>query len=183
MITPLVRLATLSDAPAVLAIYAPYVLESMVTFETIPPTEAEMEGRLATLIDGGYPYLVAEVDGVVAAYAYAGPFHRRAAYRGTVENSVYVGRDVRRHGLGRLLMERLLEEATARGFRQMIAVIAQGEDRTSEAFHRSLGFQEMGRVRSVGWKFGRWLDVAYLQIALGDGDGAPPPESGPACPF
>ncbi|MCF8481484.1 MAG: GNAT family N-acetyltransferase [Rhodospirillum sp.] len=182
MTQPLIRPATLEDVPAIQAIYAPYVMTSMATFETIPPDVAEMRTRISTLLDGGYPVLVGEMDSRIAGYAYAGPFHRRAAYRPTVENSVYIDGTVRRGGLGRALMEHLIVESAAVGFRQMIAVITSGPDRSSEVFHRSLGFQEMGKVKSVGWKFGQWLDIAYYQLSLGNGDQTPPLESGSAAP-
>ncbi|WP_413203804.1 N-acetyltransferase family protein [Rhodospirillum sp. A1_3_36] len=178
-----IRPATLEDVPAIQAIYAPYVQDSMATFETTPPDVDEMRGRIAALLDGGYPVLVAERDGRVAGYAYAGPFHKRAAYRPTVENSVYIDSSVRRGGLGRALMEHLISESAKRQFRQMVAVITSGPDRSSEAFHRSLGFQEMGKVCSVGWKFGRWLDIAYYQLSLGEGDQAGPSETGVAAPY
>jgi L-amino acid N-acyltransferase YncA len=153
------------------------VLEETASFELTPPDEPEMARRRRERLDRGMPYLVAEAEGGVVGYAYAGPFHTRPAYRWTVENSVYVAPEAQRRGAGRLLLERLIEECTARGFRQMIAVIAADPDAgetSSIRLHRALGFADGGRKRSVGYKHGKWLDTIHLQLALGPGGTTPP---------
>ncbi|MGX7704449.1 N-acetyltransferase family protein [Methylobacterium sp. Gmos1] len=168
-----------ADIPAVTAIYAHAVATGRASFELAPPDAAEMGRRRAEIVAGGHPYLVAERAGVVAAYAYAGPYRTRPAYRGTVETSVYVRPDQIGLGLGRRLLERLIAEATASGFRQMVAVIGDSHNAASIALHAGLGFQHVGVLRSVGWKHGTWLDTVLMQRALGPGDetpwaGAPP---------
>jgi phosphinothricin acetyltransferase len=165
------RDATLRDAPAIAAIYAPYVETSCFTFEETAPGADDIAARIAKTLGAGLPYLVAETeDGVVIGYAYAGPFHARSAYRHTVENSVYVAAGHVRGGIGRALMQRLIAECTARGCRQMIALIADRDDGPSARLHTALGFRPAGKLASVGLKFGRWVDVLQMQLALGDGD-------------
>ncbi|KMO38973.1 GCN5 family acetyltransferase [Methylobacterium tarhaniae] len=163
-----------ADLPAVTAIYARAVITGRASFELEPPDEAEMGRRRAALVDGGYPYLVAERAGAVVGYAYAGPYRTRPAYRGTVENSVYVRPDQAGRGLGRLLLERLIAEATAAGFRQMVAVIGDSHNAASIALHAALGFRHVGVLASVGWKHGAWLDTVLMQRPLGSGDRSPP---------
>ncbi|WP_306465419.1 GNAT family N-acetyltransferase, partial [Rhodospirillum rubrum] len=175
------------DALAIQAIYAPYVLTSTATFENVPPSVDDMAGRLRTLVEGGYPVLVAEEGGEgapprIVGYAYAGPYHKRPAYRATLENSIYVDSQCRRGGVGAALMTRLLAEAADRGFRQVIAVIADADNTASRQFHLRQGFREAGMIAAVGWKFGRWLDVFYYQITLGAGSDQPPADEGPASP-
>ncbi len=162
------------DLPAVTAIYAHAVTTGRASFELEPPDEAEMGARREALVSGGYPYLVAERAGTVVAYAYAGPYRTRPAYRGTVENSVYVRPDQAGRGLGRRLLERLVDEATAAGFRQMVAVIGDSQNAASIALHAGLGFRPVGVLESVGWKHGTWLDTVLMQRALGPGDRTPP---------
>lgn len=162
-----------ADIPAVTAIYRIEVLEATASFETEPPDEGEMAGRRQALVEGRYPYLVATLDDAVVAYAYAGPYRSRPAYRGTVENSVYVGRQARRLGIARLLLEAVIEAAAARGYRQMVAVIGDEANHASIALHRSCGFADAGTLRAVGWKHGRWLDTVLMQRALGAGDTLP----------
>jgi len=136
-----------------------------------------MMRRYRSLMDGGYPYLVAEIDGAVAGYAYAGPYRARPAYRWTVEDSIYVDGGAQRRGVGRALLDRLIEESAARDFRQMIAVIGDSAQAASIAVHRAAGFRFVGNIENVGFKFGRWLDSVIMQRALGEGAGAPPRES------
>jgi L-amino acid N-acyltransferase YncA len=118
MSAPFIRPAAPHDIPAITRIYAHAVLHGTASFETEPPDEAEIARRQTALLAGGFPYLVAELDGVVAGYAYAGPYRARPAYRFTVEDSIYVAPEAHRHGIGRALLERLLMEAEQRGFRQ-----------------------------------------------------------------
>lgn len=166
--------ATPEDAPAIAAIYAHHVLHGSATFETVPPDAAEMAARIGRVADAGGPWLTARTaDGELAGYAYAGPFHPRAAYRFTCENSVYVRHDRLGLGIGSALMEALLLACEAAGFRQMIALIA-GTEPASLALHRRAGFIQAGHLTSVGRKHGRWIDVIHMQRALGDGDRTPP---------
>jgi phosphinothricin acetyltransferase len=164
-----IRPATLADVPAITAIYAHAVTYGTATFEIDPPDEREMTARLRALIDGGFPYLVAESDGAVRGYAYAGPYRARIAYRYTLENSVYVAPDCHRQGVGRALMNELVSQAAALGFRQMIAVIGDSAQAASIALHRAAGFEMVGTFAAVGFKFGRWLDTVLMQRSLGDG--------------
>ena len=169
-----IRPATPADIPAITRIYAHAVQHGTASFELEPPDEAEMTRRQRTLIEGGYPYLVAEIDGIVAGYAYAGPYRARPAYRFSVENSVYVATDAHRRGFGRALMDRLIAESQARGYRLMIAVIGDSAQTPSIELHRAAGFRLVGVFEGVGYKFDRWLDTVLMQRALGKGTSAPP---------
>jgi phosphinothricin acetyltransferase len=168
------RPANLSDLPAITRIYAHAVLHGTASFELEPPDEAEMTRRMRALLDGGFPYLAAERDGALAGYAYAGLYRTRPAYRFTLEDSVYVAPDAQRAGIGRLLLQALIADAEAKGFRQMIAVIGDSAQTPSIALHAAAGFTMVGPLVSVGYKFGRWLDTVLMQRPLGPGDGAPP---------
>ncbi len=174
MTTLTVRPVRDADIPAIAAIYAHAVLHGMASFEVEPPDQAEMTRRMRTITDGGYPYLVAEKDGQVLGYAYAGAYRARPAYRNSVENSVYVSPDAHRLGVGRALLKELIDTATHRGFRQMIAVIGDSANAGSIGLHRALGFIFCGTIHSVGYKHGRWLDSVIMQRALGPGDTTPP---------
>lgn len=166
----LIRPATSADIPAISVIYAHAVLHGTASFELKPPGEAEMAQRQKLLLDGGFPYLVAESDGDIAGYAYAGLYRTRPAYRWTLEDSVYVSPTAHRRGVGRALLERLLVESQQRGFRQMIAVIGDSIQQTpSIELHRALGFRTVGVLENVGYKFGRWLDSVLMQRDLGPG--------------
>lgn len=169
-----VRDCRADDVSAIAAIYAAAVLTGTASFELEPPGLDEMVARREALLAGGYPYVVATIGSSVAGYAYAGPYRTRPAYRGTVENSVYVDEAYRRRGIAALLLHRLVKEAAGRGFRQMIAVIGDSDNRASVELHRKAGFQLAGTLHSVGWKHGRWLDTVLMQIALGPGDRQPP---------
>ena len=169
-----IRPATPADIPAITRIYAQAVRHGTASFELEPPDEAEMTRRQCALLDGGYPYLVAEIDGVVAGYAYAGPYRTRPAYRYTVENSIYIAPDMRRRGIGRVLLDRLIVECEARGYRLMIAVIGDSAQTPSIELHRAAGFKLVGAFEGVGYKFDRWLDTVLMQRPLGKGTSAPP---------
>lgn len=164
-----IRPATLADVPAITAIYAHAVKCGTASFEIDPPDEREMTARFRALIEGGFPYLVAESDGAVRGYTYAGPYRARIAYRYTLENSVYVAPDCHRQGIGHALMDELLSQAAALGFRQMIAVIGDSGQAASIALHRAAGFEMVGTFAAVGFKFGRWLDTVLMQRPLGNG--------------
>jgi phosphinothricin acetyltransferase len=159
------RDATAADAPAIARIYGHYVRTTSFTFEEAEPSAAEMVDRMGRIIAAGMPYLEAQKEGV-AGYVYAAPFHTRSAYRFTVENSVYVAPELARQGIGTALMQGLIAGCAARGCRQMIARIGDAQNIASLALHRRLGFVPAGQLTSVGFKFGRWLDVMEMQLAL-----------------
>jgi L-amino acid N-acyltransferase YncA len=164
-----IRPVTPEDLRDITAIYAHAVEHGTASFEIEPPSEAEMAARHKSLVDGGFPYLVADTGGRIAGYAYAGPYRPRVAYRYTVEDSVYVRTDVHGHGIGRMLLTELIAQAEARGFRQMIAVIGDSAQLPSISLHRSLGFVPVGTLTHIGFKHGRWLDSVLMQRALGAG--------------
>ena len=164
-----IRPTTPADIPAITRIYAHAVTHGTATFELEPPSEAEMLRRFEKLRAGSFPYVVAEIDGAVAGYAYAGAFRERPAYRFTVEDSIYIAPEMHRRGIGRALLKRLIAEAEAAGFRQMMAVIGDSAQAASIAVHRSCGFRDAGVFEAVGFKFGRWLDTVQMQRALGPG--------------
>jgi L-amino acid N-acyltransferase YncA len=169
-----IRPATEADLLAVTEIYQHAVLYGTATFELIPPDLAEMTRRFGVLMDGGFPYFVAALEGQVIGYAYAGAYRPRPAYRFTVENSVYLQPAIHRRGIGLLLLQRLIAESEARGYRQMIAVIGDSANAGSIGVHARCGFQMIGTHPHVGFKFGRWLDTVMMQRALGDGAGTIP---------
>ena len=164
-----IRPATAADLPSVTEIYEHAVLYGTATFELIPPDLAEMTRRFGTLMDGGFPYFVAVLEGRLVGYAYAGAYRPRPAYRFTVENSVYLQPAIHRRGIGLQLLQRLIAESEARGYRQMIAVIGDSANAGSIGVHTKCGFQMIGTHADVGFKFGRWLDTVMMQRALGAG--------------
>ena len=165
-----IRPVKTADIAAITRIYAHAVEHGTASFELTPPDEAEMARRMADLTGKGYPYLVAEVDGVLAGYAYAGPFRSRPAYRLTVENSVYIAHATHRRGIGRALLAALIEASAARGYRQMIAVIGDStRQAASIGLHQALGFRHVGILENVGFKHDRWRDSVLMQRALGPG--------------
>jgi len=162
--------AALRDLPEIQAIYAHHVLHGTGTFEEVPPSIEEITARHAAGIAAGYAWLVARDATGVLGFAYYGAFRNRGAYRYIVEDSVYVRDDVRGQGLGKALVAALVEQAEAAGFRQMLALIGDSANTGSIGMHVSLGFARTGILRSVGVKFGRWLDVVIMQRTLGEGD-------------
>ena len=171
----LIRPATAADAPALAIIYGDACLRGFGTFEEAAPSPHEMAARLKAVTDRGLPYVVAEVDGEVAALAYAAPFRLRAAYRYTVEDSVYVAPAFKGQGLGKAVLLRVIEACEALGLRQMVAVIGDSSNESSIAVHRSLGYEIKGVLPALGFKHGRWVDVVWMQKALNGGA-----ETGPA---
>lgn len=171
---PTLRPATADDAPAIARIYALAVLHGTATFETVPPTADAMSARLADLRAAGLPWLVAEDQGSVLGYAYAGLYRVRAAYRSTLETSIYVAPEAQGQGLGRALLGALIPACAALDARQLVAVIAHPGSEASVALHARFGFAPAGRLPAVGFKHGRWLDTLLMQRALGPGAGAPP---------
>lgn len=160
------RPASPGDLPAIAAIYAVEVLEGTASFEIEPPDEAEMARRLADVLGRGLPWLVAELDGEIAGYAYAGPYRTRAAYAATVENSVYVARSCRGHGIGRMLLDALIEACAAAGRREMVAIIGDSANAASIRLHEACGFRLVGTLQGVGRKHGRWIDTVLMQRSL-----------------
>jgi L-amino acid N-acyltransferase YncA len=147
-------------------IYAHAVATSSATFEEDVPDEAEMRSRFDAIRAQGFPYLVALRDATVVGYAYASLYRTRSAYRFTCEDSVYVDTAIRRAGIGRALLDALVQRAAQCGFRQMIAAIGDSDNAASVALHRAAGFEAVGTFRKVGFKFERWLDVVLMQRAL-----------------
>lgn len=158
------------DMLAITAIYRHHVLNSPATFEIEPPGIREMMARRARLLEGGFPYLVAERGDEVIGYAYAGPYRPRPAYRFTVENSVYVRPGNLRQGIGQRLLTALLADCAQKGFRQVIAVIGDSANQASISLHEQMGFRLVGTLRAVGFKFDRWYDSVLMQRELGGVD-------------
>jgi L-amino acid N-acyltransferase YncA len=165
-----VRPATEADAQALAAIYGDAVAHGFGTFEEEPPGPAEMDARRRAVQDRGLPYLVAEADGQVLGFAYAGPFRPRAAYRYTLEDSVYVAPDAKGQGVGRAVLTAVIAACEALGVRQLMAVIGDSQNAGSMGLHRALGFEQMGIGKSVGFKHGRWVDIVHMQKPLNGGD-------------
>ena len=174
----LIRPATESDAEALTRIYAHHVLHGFGTFEDVPPTPQEMERRRLGIVAHGLPYLVATDADRVLGYAYAGPFRPRAAYRFTVEDSVYVAPDAVGRGVGRAVLAAVLDACEAMGLRQVMAVIGDSGNAASIGLHRALGFQPAGVGHSVGFKHGRWVDIIWMQKPLNGGDASGPAAQG-----
>jgi phosphinothricin acetyltransferase len=170
-----IRPSTDADVPAITAIYGHHVLHGTGTFETTPPTEAEMATRRADVLGKGLPWLVLEDGGRVLGYAYCQWFKPRPAYRYSAEDSIYLHPEAAGRGLGKQLLSALLEQAEAAGVRKLIAVIGDSANAGSVGVHRALGFQPVGTIASCGWKFERWLDIVLMDKVIGAGDSAPPP--------
>jgi L-amino acid N-acyltransferase YncA len=170
----LVRPSKDSDLPQITAIYAHAVSHGTASFELEPPAEPEMARRRGALVANGYPYLVAEADGAIFGYAYAGPYRPRAAYRSTVEDSIYVSPSAQGRGVGRALLAALIRDCEALDFRLMVAVIGDEASAGSIALHRSAGFEPVGTLSGIGYKHGRWLASVLMQRVLGPGTDTPP---------
>ncbi len=170
----LVRDATVDDAAACARIYEPYVRDTVVSFELEPPTSAQMAGRIEAAL-ARHAWVVLEDGGRVVGYAYGSAFNARAAYDWTTSVSVYIEPGRRRTGAGRALYTALLDRLAARGYRTALAGIALPND-ASVGLHTAMGFELVGTYRRVGWKLGRWHDVARYQRPLGDPTDDPPPE-------
>ncbi|MBP2302946.1 GNAT family N-acetyltransferase [Azospirillum picis] len=165
-----------ADIPAITTLYAHHVLTGTASFEEVPPDEAEMARRRGEILARGLPYLVAECEGRLGGYAYAGLYRTRSAYRFTLENSVYVAAGLHRRGIGRALMDPLIEACEGSGHRRMIAAIGDSANQGSIALHAACGFRPVGVLPAVGFKFGRWLDSVLMERPLGPGSDEAPVE-------
>src|SRR3569623_1748398 len=153
------------DIPAVTRIYGHYVRDTVITFETAVPDEAEMASRFSTIVGKGHPLLIAEQDGQVIGYAYASTYRPREAYRFTCEDSIYLAPHVDGKGLGSKLLARLIEASSKAGLKQMLAVIT-AERANSIRLHEKHVCRLIGRYEALGYKFDRWLDIVHLQRAV-----------------
>ncbi len=169
-----IRPASAQDLNAIAAIYGHHVLTGLGTFEEAPPSAGEMGERLAAVRARGLPWLAAEEGGEVVGYAYAGPFRPRAAYRYTVEDSVYVAPGATGRGVGKALLHAVIAECEALGLRQMAAVIGDSGNGASIALHRACGFEMKAVLPALGFKFERWVDVVWMQRPLNGGADRPP---------
>jgi phosphinothricin acetyltransferase len=174
----ILRDATADDAPRLAEIYGHHVLHGLGTFEETPPPVGEIAARLGAIQGRALPYLVAQAEGGVVGFAYASPFRGRAAYRYTVEDSVYVAQGKAGQGIGKALVQAVIDRCEALGLRQMIAIIGDSGNAGSVGLHRSLGFDLMAAMPAVGFKHGRWVDIVWMQRALGVGASQPPSAPG-----
>jgi L-amino acid N-acyltransferase YncA len=168
------RPARPADLAAIQSIYAHHVLHGLASFEEEPPSVEEIERRYRDVTARGLPYLVAELGEVIAGYGYCGPYRARSAYRFALEDSVYVRHDMTGRGVGRRLLEELIRRCEDLGYRQIIAVIGDSANTASIGVHAACGFLRVGTLRSVGFKFGRWVDSVFMQRHLGPGDSTRP---------
>lgn len=168
-----IRPSTEADVPAMLEIYSYHIQHGLGSFDVEPLHEDELKRRRKAMLKRRLPHFVADVDGVVAGYAYAAPFRKRPAYRYTVEHSIYIHKDFQGRGIGRRLLPALVEACAAAGCRQMVAVV-DSANIPSLRLHEACGFVQAGVLHSVGFKFGRWADSVFLQRALGPADTALP---------
>ncbi len=171
---PLIRPSRDEDLDAITHIYGHHVLHGTGTFETTPPSLADMGARRADVLAKGLPWLVVEDDGQVLGFAYGNWFKPRPAYRYSVEDSIYLAPEAAGKGLGRALLAELLAAFERAGVRRVMAVIGDSANAGSVGVHTALGFERVGVVPSCGWKFGRWLDIVLMQRSLGAGDSTPP---------
>ena len=162
------------DVAAIAAIYGHHVLHGLASFEETPPEPAEMARRRGDILARDLPYLVAERAGRVVGYCYAGPFRPRVGYRYALEDSIYIDAAEVGRGIGRALLQPLIEQCEELGYRQMIAVIGGRETVASIRLHAALGFTHVGVFSGVGFKFGRWVDTVLMQRALGSGSATLP---------
>lgn len=169
-----VRDADVRDLAALHAVYSHHVLHGFGTFDEVPPSLTEFEEKWRAVVDAGLPWLVAERGGEVVGYAYASIFRPRTGYRYTIEDSVYIRDDQRGRGVGTALLVPLISRCEATGARQVVAVIGDSKNAGSIALHRKAGFREAGALASVGYKFGRWVDIVFMQRTLNGGDAAQP---------
>lgn len=168
------RPAQPDDLPAIQAIYAHHVLTGLASFEEEPPALDELRRRYQDVVGRGLPYLVAEYGGEVAGYGYCAPYRPRSAYRYALEDSIYIRADMVGRGYGKALLNALIGESADLGYRQLVAVIGDSANAASISVHAACGFLRVGTLRSVGFKFGRWVDSVFMQRPLGPGDATRP---------
>lgn len=161
-----IRDAELSDAAAIAEIYGQVVDGETGSFETVAPSQEDMAGRIRSITQAGFPYLIAELDGVILGYCYASAYRAREAYKHTVENSVYIAKAGRGKGIGKALLDALLVRLSDGGFKQVIAVIGDANNAGSIGLHAACGFEKAGQLKQVGHKHGQWLDVVLMQKSL-----------------
>ncbi|HYH04658.1 MAG TPA: GNAT family N-acetyltransferase [Bacillota bacterium] len=171
MTTYNIRLATVADSGAMLEIYAPYVRETVISFEYDPPTLLDFSNRVANILEH-YPWLVAEIDGVIVGYAYASRYSERAAYQWSVDASVYIHSGYHRQKIASTLYSCLFDLLKLQGFYNVYAGITLSNT-TSEQFHTSFGFTRVGVFHHVGYKFGQWHDVQWMERSLSEYHSAP----------
>ena len=172
---PLIRPSRDADLDAITGIYTHHVLHGTGTFETTPPSAADMATRRADVLAKGLPWLVVEDGGgAVVGFAYGNWFKPRPAYRFSVEDSIYLAPEATGKGLGRALLAELMTALERAGVRRVMAVIGDSDNAGSIGVHRALGFEPAGSISACGWKFGRWLDIVFMQRSLGAGDRSPP---------
>jgi len=165
-----IRSSLESDVPVIQQIYADQVVHGTASFEEVPPSVAEMQNRRRSIVELGLPYLVAVVDDAVLGYAYAGRYRTRSAYRHSVENSVYVHESSRGQGIGKQLLNATITACEALGYREMIGIVGDSENRGSIQLHLSCGFEIVGTLSRVGYKHERWLDTVITQRSLNPRD-------------
>jgi phosphinothricin acetyltransferase len=174
---PIVRDCLPGDIPQIARIYAHWVRFGLASFELEPPQEDEMARRRQSVIDNGFPYLVAiTASDEVAGYAYASVYRPRLAYRFSCEDSIYISPDHQGRGVGRALMAELIARCEKKGFRSMVAVIGDSGNLASIGLHQSFGFQHSGQLNAIGWKHDRWVDSVLMTRQLGEGSSTPPEE-------
>jgi phosphinothricin acetyltransferase len=169
-----IRPALAQDLADIQAIYARHVLTGLASFEEEPPGVEEMRRRFDDVTGRALPYVVAELGGALAGYGYCALYRARSAYRYSLEDSVYVREGMQRRGVGKAILAELILRSELLGYRQLVAVIGDSAHAASIALHANAGFLRVGTLRSVGYKFGRWVDSVIMQRPLGEGDGAPP---------
>jgi phosphinothricin acetyltransferase len=165
----ILRQSTEQDIPAITDIYAHHVTHGTGTFETVPPTAADMATRRADVLAKGLPYLVAELQGRVVGFAYCQWFKPRPAYRFSAEDSIYLNPDAAGQRIGHKLLSELAKQAEAAGIRKLIAIIGDSGNARSIGVHRAVGFRHIGTIEACGWKFGRWLDIVMMEKSIGEG--------------
>ena len=169
-----IRPAKPDDLAAVHAIYSHHVLKGLASFEEVPPAREEIARRYQDVTSSGLPWIVAQYGDRIAGYGYCALYRTRSAYRYSLEDSIYVHHEMHGRGVGSALLAELIRLCEAAGYRQLIAVIGDSAHAASINLHAAAGFVRVGTLRSVGFKFGRWVDSVIMQRPLGSGDGSPP---------
>jgi L-amino acid N-acyltransferase YncA len=177
---PTIRPSLDSDLPAITRIYSHHVLTGTGTFETTPPSEADMTTRRADVLSKGLPWLVVEEGEQILGFAYANWFKPRPAYRFSCEDSIYMAPESAGKGLGRALLAELMSCLEQAGVRKVMAVIGDSANVGSIGVHKALGFEPAGVINDCGWKFERWLDIVLMQKTLGLGASTPPADNNQA---